>query len=205
MKIKICGITREADARMVSACGVDYIGLNFWPKSSRFVTNDQARKLRDAVKSVSETTQVVGLFVNQAAHEVETIVSSVGLDWIQFHGDESETFVRGFKTPTIKAHGLLSDADVSRALSFESDMVLVDTPSVGYGGSGRVGDWTLASKVAASERPVFLAGGLRAENVCDAMSAVRPYGIDLASGVESSPGIKDEALVKALIEKVRTW
>jgi phosphoribosylanthranilate isomerase len=197
--VKICGITRLEDAQAAVAAGANALGFVFWPKSPRYV--DPARA-RDIIATLPETVNAVGVFVDQPEDEVNEIADWVGLGAVQLHGGESQEYVRAMKRPVLKAVGV----DGANA-----PVVDVWPPSVGVlldvhdpvkkGGTGRTIDWTMAAEVA-KRRPVVLAGGLTPENVGEAIARVQPYGIDVSSGVEAAPGIKDHGRLKALFEAV---
>jgi phosphoribosylanthranilate isomerase len=216
MKVKICGITRAADAQHAALAGADAIGLNFWPGSKRFVTVKQARSI---VRGLPPLVWVVGVFVNAPREEIEATVRAVGLHAVQLHGDESARDTRGHAVPVFKALHLAPSAQPSleekaaaranfKALHpgprvrFTVPLVL-DAQQPGYGGGGVRFDWKRARRLAAGH-PVLLAGGLTPRNVREAIAAVRPWGVDVASGVESSPGLKDKSLVTRFIRNARS-
>jgi phosphoribosylanthranilate isomerase len=198
--VKICGITRREDAEATVACGADALGFVFWPGSPRCV---DARCARDIVKALPSNVLAVGVFVNQPADEVNAIASEVGLGLVQLHGDEGADYVRAIERPVMKAVALSADAtSVGFADWLDRVRILLDVHDpVRRGGTGRTIDWTIAAEVA-RHREVVLAGGLTPENVSEAIAQVRPYGIDVSSGVEASPGIKDHRRLKALFEAV---
>lgn len=206
--VKICGITRPEDAALAAAAGADWIGLNFWPMSKRFVGADpgRARALAEAARLANEALAVVGVFVNQAVSEVVRTARDVGLDVVQLHGHESpaacaEVMAAGVRV--IKAMALSSMDDVERLHAYPGEAFLMDTPTPGHGGSGRTFDWALARAAVATGKRIFLAGGLDADNVARAVAEVSPHGVDVASGVESAPGIKDARLVRAFVAAAR--
>lgn len=204
--VKVCGVTRAADARACAQLGVDWIGLNCWPGSKRHVTVEQAAELAAAIREESPRVRVVGLFVNQAVTEVQAAAERVGLDMVQLHGDESEAMCAQLLAAgheVIKALGLASAADAVRLAGYPCATVLADTPSVGYGGSGRVFDWSLVEHPALAGKRVVLAGGLTPDNVPRAIAETRPYAVDTASGVESAPGVKDIDRVARFVSAVR--
>jgi phosphoribosylanthranilate isomerase len=204
MKVKICGITTVSDASMVAEAGADMIGINFWPHSKRHVSATRADDIVDAARDVNEDILVVGVFVNQSHYEISHFVDRLELDYVQLHGDESAADVGRYGEHAIKAVHLQGPDDVARASDFPCDVLLVDAPSVDYGGSGQQADWSLAHQVASgSGKDVILAGGLTPENVVVAISEVAPWAVDVASGVESGPGIKDAARVKEFIDRAK--
>jgi phosphoribosylanthranilate isomerase len=191
--IKICGITRLEDAQAAVAHGASAIGFVFWPKSPRRIDVEAARRI---VSSISVPT--VGVFVDQPADEVNEIADAVGLSIVQLHGNESVDDARRITRPVWKALTLESPIDAWPA----DIMVLLDAHDPDRkGGTGRTIDWRRAADVA-TQRRVILAGGLKPENVGEAVASVRPHGIDVSSGVEREPGIKDVARLTALFEAV---
>ena len=202
MFVKICGITRREDAEAAVACGADALGFVFWPRSLRCV---DAARARDIVKSLPSTVTTVGVFVNQPADEVNRIAAETGLGLVQLHGDEDGDYVRSIERPVIKALPFSAEAwtgPIALADWLFNVRILLDVHDpVRRGGTGHTIDWARAGEYA-KKLDIILAGGLTPENVSDAISQVRPYGIDVSSGVEASPGIKDHARLKALFEAV---
>ena len=201
MIVKICGLTRPADARLAVDSGATALGMVFWPGSPRAVTLDQARAItREAPAGV----MTVGVFVNPSVELVEAVMTEVPLDAVQLHGDESPTFASALGWPVIKGVGLSADGALPDLDQWGPDVrILLDAHDpVRRGGTGRTVDWTRAAMVA-KQRPVFLAGGLHADNVAAAIAQVAPAGIDISSGVESGPGIKDRTKLQALFEALR--
>jgi len=197
--VKICGITRVEDAQAAVTWGATALGFVFWPKSPRRVDVDLASRIR---ATLPPAIAAIGVFVDQPVEEVNDIADRVDLSGVQLHGAEDVTYARQMKRPVIKA--LAVGGDVPPALSTWPDdvTVLLDVHDpVRRGGTGKVVDWAAASGMA-EQRNVILAGGLTPENVRDAIARVRPYGIDVSSGVEVSPGIKDHERIKALFEAV---
>jgi phosphoribosylanthranilate isomerase len=187
VKVKICGITREDDALAAVELGADALGINFWPKSKRYCPAKRARRV---LRGLPPLVTRVGVFVNQTAEEIRAAAEEAELDLVQLHGDETPAFCRALGLPFLKALRVEGPIAVSRARSFKGRGLLLDAPSAGFGGSGQAFDWTLARPITAVV-PVLLAGGLNARNVREAIRAARPFGVDVASGVESSPGVKD--------------
>ena len=201
LKVKVCGVTRIRDAEMCVEAGVDAIGLNFWVRSKRRCDPEVARKIASAVGG---RVRMVAVVVNADARTLREIRDEVGIPWIQFHGDEPAEAVSRYLPNAYRAVSLQESAAMEQALQFPGSEILVDSaPASVRGGTGEVGNWGLARRVAARRR-TWLAGGIRPSNVLAARRAVCPYGVDCASGVESHPGIKSEALVRELIEVVRT-
>lgn len=200
-RIKICGITRSEDALVCAQAGVDAIGLVFYPPSPRYVTAAQAAAI---VRTLPPFITTVGLFVNPAAEQVEALLNEVHLDVLQFHGDEPPEFCAGFGVPYLKAIRVKAGVDlVQCAIRYQKAQgLLLDAYVEGTpGGTGQSFDWELIPAVL--PLPVILSGGLEPANVTDAIRRVRPWAVDVSSGVEASKGIKDAAKIAAFIEGVR--
>ncbi|HSA88438.1 MAG TPA: phosphoribosylanthranilate isomerase [Burkholderiales bacterium] len=198
-RVKICGITRTADAAAAARAGADAIGLVFYPPSPRFLSVERAREIRDALPPFVQT---VALFVNPDAALVAQVIGRVHPAMLQFHGEESPQLCEQFGLPYVKACRVKPGASAleylrpfSRAAAW-----LFDSHVPEYGGVGESFDWSL---VPAADKPVILSGGLSRENVAAAIRRVRPWGVDVSSGVESAKGIKDAAKVAAFIAEVR--
>jgi phosphoribosylanthranilate isomerase len=196
MLVKICGITRLEDAEAAVAAGAGAIGFIFWPASPRFIDPHRARVIAAALPPF---VTPVGVFVNQPLDYVNGVASLVRLGVVQLHGDESPEFANAVARPVMKAVSI-GKADV-RLWPGRVRLLLDVHDPLARGGTGRTIDWTAAAELA-SEREIVLAGGLKPENVADAVARVRPYGIDVSSGVERSPGIKDHRRLRALFEAV---
>jgi phosphoribosylanthranilate isomerase len=200
-RIKICGITRPEDARDVAACGADALGLVFYAKSPRHLTAQQAVELAQAVPPF---VTVVGLFVNPAADEVREVLNRVPLDALQFHGEEEPEFCVQFGRPYLKAIRVRPAVDLLQCAARYADAqgLLLDAYIEGtHGGTGESFDWALIPHDL--PLPVILSGGLHAGNVAEAIRQVRPYAVDVSSGVEAAKGIKDAAKVAAFINEVK--
>jgi phosphoribosylanthranilate isomerase len=203
VKVKICGITNLSDARRAVEAGADFLGFNFYPKSSRYIAPAAARRI---VQRLPEKVASVGVFVNEAEPEMLAIARRVGLDYVQLHGDETAEVVsrmrRSFRV--IKAIRVRDSFRVAQLGNFKraSSILLDGFDAHLRGGTGKSFDWKLA-RSAGRKRQIFLAGGLTPENVAEAVSAARPFAIDVCSGVESGPGKKDVALMRALVAAVR--
>jgi phosphoribosylanthranilate isomerase len=197
--VKICGITRLEDAQAAVAAGTSALGFIFWPGSPRFIEPELARRI---ISVLSPTVRAIGVFVDQPVEHVNEIADAVGLTDVQLHGDESLEYAQRMTRPVVKA--LPIDGEGTPALRNwpENVTILLDVHDPARrGGTGKVIDWATASGVA-ERRNVILAGGLTPENVRDAIAQVRPWGIDVSSGVETTPGIKDHGRLKALFEAV---
>jgi phosphoribosylanthranilate isomerase len=204
-RVKICGITNIEDARAACEAGVDAIGLNFYPRSPRALSVEKAVELRAVIPT---SIQVYGVFVNADAAEIMEVARTVRLDALQLHGDESPATVAKLANiaPVFKALRVGPDFSAVTLETYPGVWgFLFDTADVGpgqYGGTGRLADWGVAQQVARSHR-VILAGGLNADNVAAAILQVRPYGVDVASGVEASPGAKDHARLREFVREAR--
>lgn len=201
-RIKICGITRSEDGLACAHAGVDAIGLVFYPPSPRHVAAAQAAMIARALPPFITT---VGLFVNPAAEQVEAVLKEVHLDVLQFHGDEPPEFCAGFGVPYLKAIRVKAGVDlVQCAIRYrEAQGLLLDAYVEGTpGGTGQSFDWDMIP--AELPLPVILSGGLEPANVADAVRRVRPWAVDVSSGVEASKGIKDTAKIAAFIKGVRS-
>ncbi|MDO8927137.1 MAG: phosphoribosylanthranilate isomerase [Sideroxyarcus sp.] len=201
-RIKICGITREQDVLAVADSGADALGLVFYEKSPRHVGTEQAAKLAGAVPPF---VTVVGLFVNPSVAYVREVLAKVPLDLLQFHGEETPEFCRQFGRPYLKAIRVKAGVDLVECAARYADAqgLLLDAYVEGtQGGTGESFDWALIPRKL--PLPVILSGGLHAGNVAQAIKQVRPYAVDVSSGVEASKGIKDVAKVAAFIKEVKS-
>lgn len=201
MQIKVCGLTRPADAALAARLGATAVGLVFWPRSPRAVSVEQAEQI---VAALPPGVTPVGVFVNADPAWIGELVSRLGLGLVQLHGEESLDECRVMPVPVLKAVPLGAPQDVDQALRLPEPITpLLDVRDpIRRGGTGTTVDWTLAAMVA-SRRPAFLAGGLRPDNVEEAIGIVRPCGVDVSSGLETSPGIKDPTRVSAFFAAVR--
>jgi phosphoribosylanthranilate isomerase len=199
-RVKICGITRERDARAAVRAGADALGFVFWPNSPRRVTPEAAARIG---RTMPALVSRVGVFVNAGPAEVKRVVRRAGLDAIQLHGDEDPADYADCGAAIIKAVTLTGAPDVTAALAYPADVtILVDAEDpVRRGGTGRPANWKLARTLARA-RPILLAGGIGAANVRDALRAVRPWGIDVSSGVEVRPGVKSQKKIAGLFTRV---
>ena len=197
--IKICGITRPEDAEQAAAAGADLIGLNFWRGSKRFVEDARAREI---VAAIPPGVLKVGVFVNAHPLVVTDTVEDLKLDRVQLHGDEiaaswswlqPEQIIRVIR---VRDQASLKDASV-----WQAGLFLYDAYAEGYGGSGKRAPWDVVA--AGARRPFLIAGGLNPTNVVEAIRATRPDGVDVSSGIESAPGIKDLRKLRAFIKKAR--
>jgi phosphoribosylanthranilate isomerase len=199
-RIKICGITRAEDAAAAALAGADAIGLVFYPPSPRYLSVERAVEIRDALPPF---VQAVALFVNADAAQVAQVIGRVRPALLQFHGEETPQFCGQFGVPYVKACRVRPGVDAleylrpfSRAAAWLFDSFVPE-----YGGVGERFDWSLLP--AARERPVILSGGLSRDNVAEAIRRVRPWGVDVSSGVESGKGVKDAKKITEFIAEVR--
>jgi phosphoribosylanthranilate isomerase len=200
VRIKICGMTRTEDVAEAARLGVDAVGLVFYPKSPRNVGIDQARAL---VAALPAFVTVTALFLDPSRDDVQRVLDNVRVELLQFHGVEPAEFCRGFGRPYIKAVPMGGQADVAEYARRHSAAaaLLLDSHAAGQrGGTGVSFDWASLPKVEGP--PLILAGGLNPSNVATAIRIVRPYGVDVASGVESAPGIKDTEKMAAFVREV---
>jgi phosphoribosylanthranilate isomerase len=199
-RIKICGMTRVEDVRAAAEAGADAIGLVFYPPSPRCLPLDRARRLRDEVPAFVAS---VALFVNPPAEQVHAVLEQVRPSMLQFHGDETPDFCAQFGLPFLKACRVKEGLDLLKYLQPFSAAAgwLLDSHVAEYGGVGESFDWSLVP--AERARPLVLSGGLTRENVREAVRRVRPWAVDVSSGVESSKGIKDAGRIAAFIAEVR--
>lgn len=200
VRVKICGITRLDDALYACEQGADALGFNFWPGSRRFVAPEAAAEI---VARLPPFVTPVGLFVNQPPTEVLHAAALARVQCVQLHGDEEPRDCAGHVLPVIKAFRVGKPEDLAPIPRYGTvAAVLLDAPSEGYGGSGATFDWEVA-RGALGGKPLVLAGGLTPENVAAAIHALRPWAVDVASGVESSPGVKDPEKVARFIRAAK--
>ena len=196
MLVKICGITRLEDAEVAIAAGARALGFVFWSDSPRFIDPYRARAI---VALVPPFVTTVGVFVNQPLEDVSRIAALVRLSAVQLHGDESPTYAASLARPVVKAMPLGDSTPDLDPWPSRVTILLDAHDPIKRGGTGRTVDWLAASTIARRRRTI-LAGGLAPENVAEAVARVRPFGIDVSSGVEKSPGIKDHTRIDALFE-----
>ena len=197
--VKICGITRPEDAELACREGADAVGINFWRGSKRFVEDAQAREILSAVKP---GVLKVGVFVNPHPLAVSESLAELGLDLVQFHGDEqAQAWSSLAGNRIIRAIRVFDEGSFAVATGWNPRYFLYDSFAQGHGGTGVQAPWHIVA--AGARRPFLLAGGLGPQNVAAAIAAVRPDGVDVASGVEAKPGIKSEAKLAAFIQNAR--
>ncbi len=204
MKVKICGITNEEDARVAVEAGADALGFILYHKSPRFV---EAAVVKRIINDLPPFVAAVGVFVNEEAAAVRRLMDECGLALAQLHGDESAAYCEGLGRPSMKALRLKNRATFLALAEYQGRanvraFVLDAFSDQAYGGTGQTVDWTLAAEAARASR-VLLAGGLTPDNVAEAIQQVRPYGVDVSSGVEVRPGRKDHVKVRTFIQAAR--
>jgi phosphoribosylanthranilate isomerase len=202
--VKICGVTREEDAALAADLGAWAVGVIFHPPSPRRCSRDEAARIAAALR---RRVEVCGVFVNQTLDLVADVADGVGLTMIQLHGDEGPAYCAEIARRTglrvMKARRVRSGADLIALEPFHTDYHLLDAHTPGLrGGTGETFDWTLAAQ-RRTRTPVIVSGGLRPENVGEAIAVARPFGVDVASGVEAEPGRKDPARLEAFFAAVR--
>ena len=196
VKVKICGLKEEEHVKAAVEAGATWIGFMFAP-SKRQISIERAKEL---AKWIPSHVKKVGVFVNPSQQQVREAVHTVGLDYVQYHGQEEPTFIEQLGYPSIKAFSIRSDEDVQKASQYEVDYFLFDAPGTTFaGGSGHIFDWSLLNNLAISKDRIILAGGLNQDNVRRAIAHVQPFGVDVSSGVEVD-GAKDSARIKQFIE-----
>ena len=199
MKVKICGVTTISDALLCAEAGADFIGLNFYPKSPRCLAPERAHQIVSVLHDLPKPPILVGVFVNESAATMTAILDECGLDLAQLSGDEPEDVLQ-----TMGMHGFKAMRQANTQLPITNNQLLLfDAHAAGqFGGTGKTADWEAAAKLASQCR-LLLAGGLTPDNVAQAIGRVQPWGVDVASGVESSPGVKDKAKVIAFINTIK--
>jgi phosphoribosylanthranilate isomerase len=200
-KVKICGVTNVADALAAAEAGADMIGLNFYEGSPRHITLPAAVEIHRALPPF---VLRVGVFVNPPEDLVMRALGECGLSLLQFHGDENSEFCTQFGAMSMKAFRIQNAGSLKALENYHTDAFLLDAHSKsGLGGTGETFNWDLAVEAQKFGKPIFLAGGLTPGNVAEAARKVQPFAVDVSSGVESAPGKKDIAKVRAFIAAVR--
>ena len=201
-RVKICGITNVADGLAATEAGADMIGLMFYESSPRHITLARALEISRAMPLF---LMRVGVFVNAPADFVLRAIGECNLTMLQFHGDETSDFCTQFGLMNMKAIRVRDAESLTQLENYQTDAFLLDAHSRnGLGGTGEKFNWDLAVEAQKFGKPIFLAGGLTPENVADAVRIVHPFGVDVSSGVESAPGIKDHAKVKSFITAAKS-
>jgi phosphoribosylanthranilate isomerase len=202
VRVKICGITNLADAQVAVEAGADALGFVFHEKSPRHMTIPAVAGIS---KRLPPFILRVGVFVNAPKEEIVRAIGECGLSLLQFHGDEAPEFCMQFGLMSMKAFRIRDAESLKEMVKYKTDAWLLDAySSKTPGGTGEVFNWDLAAEAQKSGRPIFLAGGLTPGNVAEAVRKVRPFGVDVSSGVESAPGKKDHAKIRAFINAAKT-
>lgn len=198
--IKICGLTTQEEAQTCVALGADWLGFNCYPPSKRYLAPD---KIQAIVAKMPASVQTVGVFVNESAETVNQIVADTGLTWVQLHGDESPHYAATLKTNYFRAFRVSPQFQLPTIEAYRAPYFLLDSyhPQL-YGGTGDSFNWEIALQ-AKQFGQLILAGGLTPENVAEAIQKVQPFGVDVCSGVEASPGVKDLRQLERFITAVR--
>ena len=199
MFVKVCGITRLTDALHAVEQGATAIGFVLWPKSPRAVTVERAAEI---IAELPSHVMTVGVFVNEPIDGIRAIAERTRLTAVQLHGDEPPAYADALDWPVIRAVSVDEIGEASEAWSPETALLVDSIDPIRRGGTGAVVDWTQAAGIA-QKRRIVLAGGLTPENVASAIRAVRPFGVDVSSGVESAPGVKDFSRVTQFIANAR--
>jgi phosphoribosylanthranilate isomerase len=198
--VKICGITRLEDGLAAARLGADWLGFNFWPRSRRYLPPTAAASI---IERLPPGVLPVGVFVDPTPEELLAAIRTSGVRTVQLHGDETPEFCAAVRVPVVKGIRVRDSHALAALAAYEVSAFLLDSATPGYGGSGATFDWSLAAEAAASV-PLWLAGGLTPDNVAEAVRRVHPRGVDVASGVESAPGVKDLSRVEAFIRNAKT-
>jgi phosphoribosylanthranilate isomerase len=200
MRIKVCGITRLEDAQLAVELGASAIGFILWPESPRFI---DAARAKTIIEALPPFVTPVGVFVDQPRQQVNDIAMQIGLGAVQLHGNETPEYCGCIRHRVVRAIGLTPMTDLASLRAWPASITLLldaHDPEK-HGGTGRTVNWALATRVAAMRRTI-LSGGLRPDNVGAAVDAVRPYAIDVSSGVEARPGVKDPERMRAFFHAV---
>jgi len=205
VKIKVCGITNLDDAEKSLQLGADILGFNFYPPSPRCITIEKAREI---IERLPVDAFNVALFVNEPKARVNEVLDGCrlpggrqGYRGLQFHGEESGAYCQGWDVTVIKAFRIRERSSLDALQGFPADYYLLDSFSAGYGGSGQLFPWEWLEGIDSAR--ILLSGGLRVENVAEAIRKIRPFGVDVCSGVESRPGIKDHGKLKEFIDAAK--
>jgi phosphoribosylanthranilate isomerase len=202
VKVKICGITNLEDALIAVEAGADALGFVFFRGSPRYIGPEQAAAI---ICQLPPFVQMVGLFVNEELATVNSVADQCGLDLVQLHGEETPDYCTAVKRRIIKAFRVKDYSSLDDMANYSVAACLLDAWSpAAHGGTGTTFNWEIAARAAASHR-IVLAGGLTPENVAGAVAAVKPYAVDVSSGVESSPGKKDAVLIRAFVAAARQY
>lgn len=203
IRIKICGITRYEDARVAANLGVDALGFIFYPKSPRYISPENASGI---IRKLPPFVTKVGVFVNEEPGHVMEVARMAALDTVQLHGEESPEYCSSLEMPVVKSFSVEPNSDLSLLSSYHVSGFLLDTwSSDKRGGTGMTFDWTVAVKACTLYKSVILAGGLGPSNILEAIETVRPFAVDINSGVEISPGVKNPHKMREVVSIVKNW
>ena len=198
-KVKICGITQRSDLEQIIDLGIDYAGIIMVKDSPRYQDFQAVHQL--LFKLDKKNTKIVAVLMNEDWKEAEKIIEMLPIDFVQFHGTETPDYCEAFHFPYIK---VFSTDEFASIKNYSTDMILIDSSVKGKrGGTGQAFDWNLLKGLDLNGKKLFIAGGLNPDNVLDCISVLNPYAVDLSSGVEKEPGVKDISKIKKLIEKIK--
>ena len=202
--VKICAITRLEDARWAARCGADLLGFIFWPGSARYIAPERAARITDTLRAEGCQALLVGVFVGQEPTHVRAVAAECGLDLVQLHGGESPAYCAGLGLPYLLARRIQNMDDLDGLDTYAPWGLVLDSyhPSQ-PGGTGQTWRWELLEEASGLPKRLLLAGGLTPGNVAQAMRTARPWGVDVATGVEAAPGIKDPLRVAKFLQRVR--
>jgi phosphoribosylanthranilate isomerase len=202
-RIKICGITRTEDAMTAAHLGVDALGFIFVKKSPRFIEVQAAAEI---IRGLPSFVSRVGVFIDEPIENIVQICRTAMIDTVQLHGSETPEFCTQVPFPVIKSISVREDTDISIIDSYRTSAILLDTWSTGTsGGTGKTFDWRIAQRASLRNEHIILAGGLGPSNIEDALQSVQPYGVDINSGVEIKPGIKNPHKMRDVVRMVRNF
>lgn len=200
--VKICGLTNLEDTMDAIELGADFLGFNFYPDSPRYIQPDRAKEI---FREIPGGVVKVGIFVNADIQTVIDMAIDLELDYLQFHGDETPDYCNRFGRPWWKAFRPQNEKDLAIISPYKSEWLLIDSfVEKAFGGTGIVSNWDLAQK-AKQYGKLILSGGLRSDNIEMALGSVKPYAVDVASGVESSPGVKERSKMEEFIKRVKAF
>lgn len=203
--VKICGITNLDDALAAVDCGADYLGFNFYSPSPRFIEPQQCARISETLRQRYPQVRLVGVFVNTPVDQVQSTLQTCRLHLVQLHGDETPAMLAALAGQAYKALRSIPEENIASLIRCAPPYprLLLDANVAGaFGGTGKTADWAGASALA-MQYPIFLAGGLKPENVAEAVECVQPWGVDTTSGVEATPGRKDPLKLKLFIHAAR--
>lgn len=203
IRIKICGITRLEDAKIAANLGVDALGFIFYQKSPRFIDLEQARNI---IMQLPPFVNRVGVFVNETFENIMETVRLTGIDTVQLHGNEPPEFCSSIPLPVIKSFSIKPETNISEFQNYKTQGLLLDTWSGQmHGGSGKTFDWNIARMACDRFNNIILAGGLGPSNLEDALRSAQPYAVDINSGVEIMPGVKNPHKIRDVVKIVKSW